>query len=370
MKLPKIKVNQLGQAAEAAFNAGRTFSLYSQGGTGKTTVLKDVVAPYLGIMPENIWLVNLSGAAPQECLGYGIPDAATRDMWFSRPEIWPTPDRVPDGTKTMLILDEQSDYDPAVNSLLRGLWNPTGGRRMVGSHGLTSPDGKDLFICSTGNRRSDGSSRSGIPSAPQVERACSYELEPDLNGWLDWASKHDQIKHSPLLAFLAFSNGLEGVDHFCPAISQPWDGSPHPCPRTWEAAALQERYLESRNAEGSLVSMAIRSSVGEQAGNAAFAFRETVHRDLPLLADIRAKKEQLPQDDPGRQYGLVYTAIRQACRECGDDPEAAVAGGNLDWLVDLILECAGDIRMWAYGAALRIDLPLDQHPKRSQLQGV
>ena len=366
MKLPLCKIKQLGRIAKAAYDAGRQFSIYGQGGTGKTTVLREVVAPALNIAPENVWLVNLSGSAPQECLGYGIPDSATRDMWFSRPEIWPTPDRVPDGTRTMLILDEQSDYDPAVNSLLRGLFNPTGGRSKVGSHELTS----DLFVCSTGNRRTDGSNRSGIPSAPQVERAISVELQPDLNGWLEWASNVDEIKNSPLLAFLSYSNGLEGIDHFCPPVEQPWEGSPHPCPRTWEAAANMERTLTADNADISLISLAIRGAVGEQAGNAAFAFTETVHKDLPLLAKIRAGQANLPDDDPSRQYGLLYTGIRQCSKESNADPEAAVASGAVDWLVDMICSAAGDIRVWAFESAMRAGLPLDQHPRRESMQGV
>ena len=143
---------------------------------------------------------------------------------------------------------------------------------------------------------------------------------------------------------------MEGIDHFCPPVEQPWEGSPHPCPRTWEAAANMERTLTAEGADVALLSLAIRGAVGEQAGNAAFAFLETVHKDLPILARIRAGKETLPQDDPSRQYGLLYTGIRQCSKESRADPEAAVASGAVDWLADITAE-----PLWFKGSGWQLE---------------
>ena len=375
MKLPKIKISEIPFIAKACKKAGRIFSLYGQGGTGKTTVLKTHVAPALDIAPQHVYIVNLSGSSPQEALGYGIPDAETRDMYFSRPEIWPTVEKVPAGTPAMLVLDEFTDYDLSVQSLLRGVYSPFGGPGMVGSHTLTP----DLFIATTGNRRMDGSSRSSVPPAPFVERAFSFELLNDLDSFLDYAFSIPDICESPLLAFLAFQNGLNDVDHYCPRIVMPYDGSPHPCPRSWEAAMEAERALEADPAaDSSHISAALRSTLGEQTGTAANAFRETVFKDLPLIKKIEHDgKNLLELNDDGaigtdcraNQYGLIFTAIRKCLRDYREDLEAALHDGKMDWLIDrMILKAHADVAGWAYEAGCSAGLPLDQHPKRKDMQ--
>ena len=370
MKLPKIKISEIPFIAKACKKAGRIFSLYGQGGTGKTTVLKTHVAPALDIAPQHVYIVNLSGSSPQEALGYGIPDAETRDMYFSRPEIWPTVEKDPAGTPAMLVLDEFTDYDLSVQSLLRGVYSPFGGPGMVGSHTLTP----DLFIATTGNRRMDGSSRSSVPPAPFVERAFSFELLNDLDSFLDYAFSIPDICESPLLAFLAFQNGLNDVDHYCPRIVMPYDGSPHPCPRSWEAAMEAERYLHEHDADSATICTALRSTLGEKTGTAANAFRETVFKDLPLIKKIEQDGERLSvllggNQDRANQYGLIFTAIRKCLRDYQNDLEAALHEGKMDWLVDrMILTAHADVAGWAYDAACTAGLPLDQHPKRSEMQ--
>ena len=368
MKLPRLKVSQVPLQARAAKAANRLFSLYSQGGTGKTSIVKSVVAPALGIAPEDVFIVNLSGADPAAVIGYGIPDHDTRDMYFSSPEIWPTAERHPNDRPKLLCLDEAPDYDSGVNSLCRSLYNPDGGPGKIGTHTIAD----NTFVMRTGNRRTDGSSRSTIPSAPEVERTFSYELINPLDDWLEgYAFQHEGIADSPIIAFLQFNNGLKGVDHFCPPIPAPWDGSPHPCPRTWEAACRAERFLfNDADAGPADVSLAIRGAVGEDSGNAAFAFAETVAKDLPLIKKIRAGEAELPEDT-SQQYGVVYAGIRTAVRESRKDPEAAVAGGAVDWLVDrFICKAMGEVRTWAYTAAVNSDLPLAMHPRRDEMQGV
>lgn len=45
------------------------------------------------------------------------------------------------------------------------------------------------------------------------------------------------------------------------------------------------------------------------------------------------------------------------------DPEAAVASGSLDWLVERVLIPArNEIREWGFKTALAVGIPLDQHP--------
>jgi hypothetical protein len=68
---------------------------------------------------------------------------------------------------------------------------------------------------------------------------------------------------------------------------------------------------------------------------------------------------------------LTHAALRIAKRETTADPEAAVASGALDWLVErILLPARGEIRAYGFATALRCGIPLDQHPRRAAMQGV
>lgn len=358
MKLPSCKISQLAELARIARNSRRFLALYGKGGIGKTSVARSIVAPALGVAPEDVWIVNLSGSGPQEATGYLIPDSATRDGWFSVPECWPTAKRVGDGRPVLLVLDEFPEWDPAIQSLCRSLFDPSGGAPKIGVHALAP--GVQIMV--TGNRRADGS-RSAVPSAPFVERCLSVLVTPTLDEWLDWAAA-EGLAASPVYPFLKFQGGDQhGVDHFNPDVPQPWDGSPHPCLRAWEAACRAT--LGDLSPE--LAALAIEGLVGETAGRAAVAFIRLVGDLLPQLAAIRSGAATMPAD-PAQQQALMHAALRTAKRESGTDPEAAVASGALDWLVGIMLATRTEIRAYGYATAVACGIPLDQHPQRPALQ--
>ena len=360
MKLPKATTNQLADLASIAFESNRFLALYGKGGIGKTTIPKKVIAPALGF--EETWIVNLSGAGPQEAAGYLIPDPATRDGWFSAPESWPTAKRVGD-KKVLLVLDEYPEWDASVQSLCRSLFNPHGSP-MIGTHEL----GANVRIIVTGNRRADGS-RSAVPSAPFVERCLSVLVEPTLDEWLDWAAG-EGLAESPVYTFLKFQSGeKDGVDHFNPDVPQPWDGSPHACPRAWEAACRATNTATITGAASGFMSLVLEGLVGESAGRAAFAFCKLVGDLMPTLNAVRSGAEPMPMD-PASQQAVTHAALRIAKRETAADPEAAVASGSLDWLVNLLAACRGEIRAYGFATALRCGLPLDQHPRWRELKGI
>jgi hypothetical protein len=353
MKLATANISQLTALARIAFQSNRFLAIYGKGGVGKTTIPKTIIAPALGF--DETWIINLSGSQPADAIGYGIPDSTTRDMWFSCPEQFPTAKRV--GKKRiLLVLDEYPEWDLGIQSLCRSLFNPHGSPR-IGTHEL----GENVKIIVTGNRRSDGT-RSAVPAAPFVERCLSVCVEPTLDEWLEWAAI-EGLAGSPVYAFLRFRNG-EGVDHFNPDVPMPWDGSPHACPRAWEAACRIDA-----DEDPAMFSLALRGLVGEASGSAAYAFTQLVAAFLPKLAAIRAGTEPLPSD-PSEQHALLHAAVRVARKEAGKDPEAAVASGALDWLARLIGSASGEIRAWAYTSATRNGVPLDQHPMRSAMQGI
>lgn len=356
MKLPKANTSQLADLARIAFASNRFFAMYGKGGIGKTTIPKTIIAPALGF--DETWIVNLSGAGPQEAAGYLIPDPVSRDGWFSAPESWPTAKRVGD-RKVLLVLDEYPEWDASVQSLCRSLFNPHGSP-MIGTHEL----GKNVRIIVTGNRRADGS-RSAVPSAPFVERCLSVQVEPTLDEWLDWAAGQG-LAESPVYTFLKFQGGDQhGVDHFNPDVPMPWDGSPHACPRAWEAAC---RATADDSLPAGLVALTLEGFVGESAGRAAFAFIKLVGDLLPQLNAVRNGGD-VPMD-PASQQALTHAALRVAKRETAADPEAAVASGALDWLVNLLAACRGEIRAYGFATALRCGLPLDQHPRWRELKGI
>jgi hypothetical protein len=138
-----------------------------------------------------------------------------------------------------LLTIEANDYDPAVRALLRGLFAASGAR-YVGPHRL----GDNVHIAVTGNRRSDGVRASKIEDAPFTERSVKVTLVANLGDWLDWVDTQPRLtdsgSHVP--AFLKFGSTTgDGLDHFNPPIANPYDGVPHPCPRTYEAVMLMER---------------------------------------------------------------------------------------------------------------------------------
>jgi hypothetical protein len=359
MKLPKAKIGQLAELARIAKQSRRFLALYGKGGIGKTSVARSIIAPALGVDPADVWLVNLSGSGPQEATGYLIPDSATRDGWFSVPECWPTAKRVGDDRPVLLVLDEYPEWDPSIQSLCRSLFDPSGGSPKIGVHELAS----GVIIMVTGNRRADGS-RSAVPSAPFVERCLSVLVEPTLDEWLDWAAVSG-LAASPIYTFLKFQGADQhNVDHFNPTIPQPWDGSPHPCPRAWEAACR----ATAADLSPELAALAVEGLVGEASGRAAIAFVRLVGDMLPQLDEVRSGAATMPAD-PSQRQALVHAALRIAKRESATDPEAAVASGALDWLVDRILiPAGGEIRAYGYATAVACGIRLDQHPRRPDLQ--
>lgn len=348
----------LAAFATMARDTHRILALYGQGGVGKTTVAETVIAPALNINPDHVYVVNHSGSAPSEVKGTGVPDMTTREMWFGKPNNVPLYERIGDAP-ALLVLDEYPEWDGAVQSLCRSLFQPTGSRPKIGSHELSA----NTVIMVTGNRRIDGS-RSSVPSAPFVERCLSIIWQPTLDQWLDWAAANG-LGGSPIYTFLRFNGldqrGKEG-DFFCPPVQQPWNGDAHPCPRQWEAACQLDD-------SSPLFSLALWGLVGEAASKAAYAFTETVAKLLPTLALLRQGGATMPAD-PSTQFALMHCALRQAKRESSADVEAAVVGGSLDWLVNMMLTVRGEIREWAYRTAVSpaCGIPLQMHHKRHLLQ--
>jgi hypothetical protein len=345
----------LPHIAAATFATKRFLFISGQGGSGKTSIACTDIAAATG---REVWLANLCGQGPQEVIGYGIPQP-NGDMRFSAPTIWPTLERVGD-RPVLLILDELPDYDPEVRALLRGLY-PAAGARYVGPHKL----GSDVAVVVTGNRRSDGT-RSAVEDAPFTERCIKVVLEPNVSDWLDWYDSQPALagsgSHVP--AFLRFGTTAgDGWDFFNPAVKQPYDGEPHPCPRTWEAVALCSHL---RKTDKQTFRTLVEGSVGARAASAFFGFLTHVDR-LPDIAALKAAPDSYTMPtDPATQYALVSACLATATRGVRDVAAAAHSGGY-DWLVSLLQRCRGDIRSYGARSAVRRGIPLDQLPAGASL---
>ena len=360
---PKVSANEAVALAQIAFKAGRIFHCEGKGGGGKTSILKKDLAKAMEIPPERVYLLNMSGMGPQEMLGYGIVDNENRDLYFSKPEQWPHATAVGDD-ECLLILDEVTNWDHASLSLCRSLLDPVDGIPRIGTHEL----GSNVHICMTSNRAQDGS-RSMVLDAPFVSRSLTVTLEPTLDGFLDWAAT-EGLASSPLYAFLKYSQGLNEVDHFNPELPKRWVGAPHPTPRSWHAALQLTQSEDELLADSTMLGLALKGLVGESAGLAATAFCYTISRYCTTVSDIRSGSEDLPSLDTTAQYAVIYAALRIARKESMKDPEAYVASGEADWLVEkIILPAKGELKRWAYCTASAIGIPLKNHPRRSAMQG-
>lgn len=372
MNINPIRPSEVLDQAQLAFETGRIFYLEGAGGVGKTSIISKVVAPALGL---DLWTVNLNGKGPQEATGYGIPDAATRDMYFAEPTDWPTVRRVGD-KPCLLNLDELNDYDPAVKPLLRGLF-PASGASYVGSHKL----GPNVFMTATGNRRCDGVRSARVMDAPMTERCVVYTLVSELGDWLEWLdgefSGSPMVQHRTVVkgprptdaeshvpTFLKYGSTTgDGVDHFNPDLPEPYDGRPHPRPRTWEAVILAEHV---RKTKPDVYRKHVKGCVGDAAASAYFGFLSHVDR-LPDIAALKAKPEAFTvPDDPQVQFALVSACLATALQGV-KDPNVAVHAGAFDWMVSLLLRCRGDIREFGTLSAVRRGIPLDMHAKAMEL---
>ena len=352
-----VAPNELIDLAQVALAADAFLYIVGSGGAGKTSIVMHDIAPALKRRP---YYVNLCGQGPQEVIGYGLPQS-NGDMKFAAPDIWPTFDRVGD-EPILLFLDEFPDYDPAVRALLRSLY-PASGSRYVGPHKL----GSDVFIVVAGNRRQDGT-KAQVEDAPFTNRCVKCTIEPSIPAWLDWYDKQAGLKaagsHVP--AFLKFGNGEavgSGTDYFNPPIAQPYDGAPHPTPRSWEKVCLAEPI---RKTSPQTFLKFAKGTVGDRAALAYCAFLQHVDH-LPDIGKLKADPDSYNvPSDPATQYALVSACLNTATSGVRDIP-AAVHAGGFDWLVSLLLRCRGDIREYGARSAVRRGIPLDEHPQSNKL---
>lgn len=350
MNIPHVSF--LGLVAQAAYAqaAGLILSILSGPGGGKTSAFH-AIGDALGIPRERRRKVNFSGAAPSEVSGFAVPQDGGRLKWDA-PDWLPLASEWGDAP-FLLMADEFSDWDGAVQSLFRGVVDPDG-QPAIGPHLL--PAG--LFVILTGNRSIDGSRNSRTISAPITRRAVTVELVPDREEVLTHLAGKG-LGSTVAWQFLNFASNEQAAGLFAPPVPAPWDGAPFPTPAGWEAAARMEVI-----GDGDALRTAWAGALGEAAADALWAFRQAVHRWSPSVAAVRAGTERLdPYGDALKASAVTAAAVRIAVRETLADPAASVAAGAVDWLVDLLAQAGPERGQAGYRSALASGIPLDTHPR-------
>jgi len=114
----------------------------------------------------------------------------------------------------------------------------------------------------------------------------------------------------------------------------------------------------------------LASKVGQSAADACCAFLALAKKILPLMESILKGEASLPTS-PQDRYAIAHCAIRRAIDLAGNDPEAAVAGGHLDPIIERILLPLGpEMRIWSFSAAKAAGIPLELHRAQAQLQNL
>lgn len=354
-------VTALQSVAKAAKVSGNYLRILGRSGAGKSTIAAKL-AESLGIDASRVKVVNFSGSLPSQVIGQLMPDAASRESWRTKPIDLPLRERVGDDP-FLLILDEFASWDQSIQCLFHGLKSPDG-VPVVGSHELP----KGTFVILTGNRKEDAAA-SNTEKAPVVGRSSTVEWLPTVKSWAD--HEGERAAKSPIAAFLGYAAkaGSDVADFFCPAPPKPWRGEPYPQPREWSAALAVEA-SPAWPADPAMQNLILASKVGQSAADACCAFISLARTILPLLESILKGEASLPTS-PQNRYAIAHCAIRRAIDLAGNDPEAAVAGGHLDPIIErVLLPLDPEMRIWSFSAAKAAGIPLELHRAQAQLQNL
>lgn len=221
---------------------------------------------------------------------------------------WAVPSLLPDaarhGPRGLLFLDEINAAAPTVTAAAYQLILD----RRLGDYSV--PPGWALFAA--GNRQGDRGVTYAMP-APLANRFTHYELEPDLDDWVEWA--HARDIDARLVAFLRFRPEL--LFDFDPARTP----IAFPSPRTWEFA---HRALAKYARRPDLQLPALQACVGRAAGAEAHAFVEHMAHLPDVDAILRGELQPVPAP-VDLQYGVAAALVRRALRQAGAERTAACA---------------------------------------------
>lgn len=268
--------------------------LWGPPGVGKSQIIAGIAAQH------DVPLIDIRLAQMEPTDLRGIPFREGRHV------IWSVPAQLPDaerhGERGILFLDEITSAVPTVTAAAYQLILD----RRLGEY--TVPPGWAIFAA--GNRQGDRGVTYQMP-APLANRFAHYELEPDLDDWIQWAHQNDVDER--LIGFLRFRPDL--LFDFDPARYT----VAFPSPRSWEYA---NRALAKFHDAPAMLGEALKACVGPAAGLACHAYLEHVQH----MPDIDAIASGHSDKVPGSielQYAVAAALVRHIARLPADAQQAA-----------------------------------------------
>jgi hypothetical protein len=273
--------------------------LWGPPGVGKSQIIAQIARRH-GVPLID---VRLSQMEPTDLRG--IPFRSGDRVEWSVPAL--LPDAARHGPRGILFLDEITSAPPTVTAAAYQLILD----RRLGEYRI--PDGWVIFAA--GNRYGDRGV-TYVMSAPLANRFTHYEIEPNVDDWVEWA--HAAAIDPRVIAFLRFRPDL--LFDFDLARNP----VAFPSPRSWEYA---HRALVKFDAAPELLLDALQACVGPAAGVEFKAFLDNMHELPDIDAIARGDSAQMPRGID-LQYGVAAALVRRAV-QVRDLPHAGVVYGNI-----------------------------------------
>ena len=381
---------EMCDAAEDAFANGQVLNVAGPPGSGKTDTVQQAINLLndrllaAGTLKEPMRVIykNHTSALPEGVCGFTMPHEDGINSRFLRPPELPF---ASDGDKhVVLLLDERDKYDETVKGSLLSLVNPVKcpdgiKRPRLGGHVLSA----NTHIIATCNRVSDasGGTREGNAS---LTRNANYEFLPRADVFCRIMRENtDLINGKPL----ATSAGIMFVDFesrndknlISDPVPNPPTGESYNTPRTLHNACRSCVRLEDQPER---LAKALSATLGHKRGEQMFAFVSLVKDLLPKLGKIRETGDYKLSEDPQERYALLHCAVRVALKEITPDKHedmtekeikdarlTAVAGGGIDWLIDMALAQDKELCTFLGNFAEQVGVPISQHAQGPEVKG-
>lgn len=272
--------------------------LWGPPGVGKSQIVAKIALQHSVPLID----IRLSQMEPTDLRG--IPFRKGELVEWSIPSVLPDAGR--HGPAGILFLDEITSAPPTVSAAAYQLILD----RRLGEYQV--PAGWVIFAA--GNRQGDRGVTYAMP-APLANRFTHYEVEVNLDDWVDWA--HNEGIDPRVIAFLRFRPDL--LFSFDPAHTP----IAFPSPRSWEFAHRALQKFDRTD----LLADALMACVGQSAGLELKTFVDNMAQMPDIDAIVAGDEADVPHGID-LQYGVAAALVRRAL-QAADSANAAEVYGNI-----------------------------------------